>query len=76
MTYPQLQASIIDAQRLDDYYEQLLHNAEHILLDIGIRGQSEVAKSIGMAQSKLSVLRPILIAYHNITLATSAEGMK
>lgn len=66
MNYHELQSSIKEGTHLPNYYEEVLLNSKDIILDIGMRGQIPVAESIGMAQSKLSVIKPLLVAHINL----------
>ena len=67
MTYRELKAKIEAKEHMLDYYDHILSNAEDILLDISIRGQVLVAIDLGIAQSKLSAIKPLLGAYYNKT---------
>ncbi len=63
MTYENLKASISYGIEVPDYYQQLLSNAESIILDTGMNSQAKVAKELGLSQTKLSHIKDILVAY-------------
>ncbi len=73
MTYENLKASISYGIEVPNYYQQLLANAENIILDTGMNSQSKVAKELGLSQTKLSHIKDILVAYINLTKGATNE---
>lgn len=67
MQYSELKQHIKDDVQVPDYYEQLLLHSNDILLDLALLGQVETAAQLGLTQSKLSTMKPLFIAFHNIT---------
>jgi len=48
-----------------NYYILLIEHAETIVMEVALKGQSEVAQKLGMVQSKLSNYLPLLKAVAN-----------
>ena len=48
------------------YYETMLHNSELILLEIGKKGKTEVAKELNVPPTLFSTFYKFILAHNNI----------